>query len=590
MDDAGGDGLLPQLRLDELLAELQTHLGTVLTTRDRMRRLLEAVLTIGSDLELETMLRRIVEAAVDLVDARYGALGIVGEDNTLVEFIPVGLLSSEISEIDHWPEGRGLLGLLIDDPRPLRLTDISTHQESSGFPEGHPAMRSFVGVPVRVRDQVFGNLYLTEKRGGGEFTDDDEALLTALGAAAGITIENARLYAASQRQQRWLRASGDLTMKLLSGVRPEAVLSTLTRHALELSRADVVKLALPAEDGTRLTIEFAEGDGADAVRGLVLPADDSLSGQVLATGVPILVDDFAADSRTAAVTREALAHMGPAAVLPLGGPGNIRGVLTMARTRGKPAFPTADVDVVAVFGAQAAVALELASRRSDAEQLTVLEDRDRIARDLHDLVIQRLYATGMSLEGAVPMTTRPEVTDRIRHAVDAMDDTIKDIRGTIYALQARSQPDAPHLRSEIVSLVDEMTELLGFAPALRLGSGLDSRAAAELSEQLIAVLREALSNAARHAQATRVDVTVDTDSSRRVFVLVRDNGVGMSETSRHSGLSNMAERAEKLGGTFRVSAAAGGGTEIEWRVPVPPEPPAVSDGLSPSPQGPYPLR
>lgn len=590
MDNAGGDGLLPQLRLDELLAELQTHLGTVLTTRDRMRRFLEAVLTIGSDLELETMLRRIVEAAVDLVDARYGALGIVGEDNTLVEFVPVGLLPSEISEIDHWPEGRGILGLLIDDPRPLRLTDISAHQESSGFPEGHPAMRSFVGVPVRVRDQVLGNLYLTEKRGGGEFTDDDEALLTALGAAAGITIENARLYAASQRQQRWLRASGDLTMKLLSGVRPEAGLSTLTRHALELSRADLVKLALPDVDGTRLTIEFAEGDGADAVRGLVLSANDSLSGQVLATGVPILVDDFAADSRTAAVTREALAHIGAAAVLPLGGPGNIRGVLTMARTRGKPPFPSEDVDVVAVFGAQAAVALELASRRSDAEQLTVLEDRDRIARDLHDLVIQRLYATGMSLEGAVPMTTRPEVTDRIRHAVDAMDDTIKDIRGTIYALQARSQPDAPHLRAEIVSLVDEMTELLGYAPALRLGSGLDSRAAAELSEQLLAVLREALSNAARHAQATRVNVTVDMDSSRRVFVLVRDNGVGMGETSRHSGLANMAERAEKLGGTFRVSEAAGGGTEIEWRVPVPPEPRSVSDGLSPSPQGPYPLR
>jgi signal transduction histidine kinase len=171
-----------------------------------------------------------------------------------------------------------------------------------------------------------------------------------------------------------------------------------------------------------------------------------------------------------------------------------------------------------------------------------------------------------------------------------MDDTIKDIRGTIYALQARSQPDMPRLRSEIVSLVDEMTELLGFAPALRLGSGLDSRAAAELSEQLLAVLREALSNTARHAQATRVDVTVDTDSSRRVFVLVRDNGAGMGETSRRSGLSNMAERAEKLGGTFRVSAAAGGGTEVEWRVPVPPERPSVSDGLSPSPQGPYPLR
>jgi signal transduction histidine kinase len=595
MDDAGGEGLLPRLQLDELLAELQSQLGAVLATRDKMRGLLEAVVAIGASLELEATLRRIVGVAVELVDARFGAIGVIGEDAKLIEFLPVGVDADEIARIHHWPEGRGLLGMLIKDPRALRLADISSHSESSGFPPGHPAMHSFLGVPVRVRDQVFGNLYLTEKRDGGEFTEDDEVLLTALGAAAGIAVENARLYEESQRQQRWLRASADLTMRLLSGQPPEAVLSALTGHALKLSGADLVKVALPDEEGGRMTVDFAEGEGAEAVRGLVLPADDSLSGLVLASGEPIVVDDFAADKRAADVTRRALPNMGSAIAFPLGAPGSVRGVIVIARRRGRQQFSPADLEVFGAFGAQAAVALELAARRADAEQLTVLEDRDRIARDLHDLVIQRLYATGMSLEGAVPMAARQEVADRIRHAVDAMDDTIRDIRATIYALQARVQPDELHLRGEIVALVDEMTEVLGFPPALRLGSGLDSRAAAELSEQLLAVLRESLSNAARHAHATRVDVTVDTDESGWATVLVRDNGIGFDHgsgaTARRSGLANMAGRAEKRGGTFSISPAEGGGTVVEWRVPVPvPEEfPGPGEISGHDPPGRYPL-
>jgi len=589
MDSADG-GLLPQLRLDDLLAELQSRLEAVVATRDRMHRLLEAVVAVGSGLELEAMLRRIVEAAVDLVDARYGALGVIGEDQQLTEFIPVGLDSGEISKIHHWPEGRGLLGLLIKEPHPLRLADIAAHVESSGFPEGHPAMRSFLGVPVRVRDQVFGNLYLTEKRGGGEFTEEDEAVLTALGAAAGVAVENARLYEEARRQQRWLQASGELTIQLLSGESPAVVLSSLTARALELSGADLVTLALPDEDGRRLTLHYAEGDGAEGVRGLVIAAGQSLSGQVLASGQPITVDDFASDERTAEPTRRPMGHIGPAVLFPLGTPGNVRGVLTVGRRHGGPPLPAAASGVVASFAAQAAVALELAARRADAEQLSVFEDRDRIARDLHDLVIQRLYATGMSLEGTMPLITRREVADRIRNAVDAMDDTIRDIRGTIFALQARGRQDEPRLRSDIVALVDEMTGMLGFAPALRLGSGLDSRATAELSEQLLAVLREALSNAARHSGATRVDVTVDGGADGMVTVLVRDNGSGIPEGTRRSGLANLADRAEKLGGELRLSAAEGGGTQLEWRVPVPAEPNSYDDGLQPSPPGRYPLR
>jgi signal transduction histidine kinase len=563
--------LLPQLQLDELLAELQARLQAVLATRDRMRGLLEAVVAIGSGLDLESTLRRIVEAAVGLVDATYGALGVIGEGKRLAEFIPIGLSQQEISQIHHWPEGRGLLGLLIDDPRPLRLANIAGHPSSSGFPDGHPPMRSFLGVPVRVRDEVFGNLYLTNKRGGGEFTEDDEAVLVALGAAAGVAVENARLYEAARRQQRWIQASAEVTTRLLSGSQPAEVLADITRHALELSGADLAVLALPDEDGRRLIITYAEGDGADATRGLVLPTGQSLSGQVLASGEPVTSADFAADERAAAVARGAMSQIGPAIVFPLGAPGNVRGVLTVGRLHGAPPFPPTLGDVVGAFAAQAAVALELAASRAEAQRLSLYEDRDRIARDLHDLVIQRLYATGMSLEGTMPMITRPEVASRITHAVDAMDLTIKDIRATIFGLQARDAGE-PDLRGDILDLVEEMTPLFGFAPSLRLGAGLGDEIAPEVAEQALAALREALSNAARHAAATRVDVTVDVDADGMLTVQVIDNGIGIPADGRRSGLRNLASRAEKLGGELQLGAADPGepspGTRLEWRVPL----------------------
>ena len=563
--------LAPSLQLDELLAELQGRLQAVLATRDRMRGLLEAVVAIGSGLDLESTLRRIVQTAVGLVDATYGALGVIGDDKRLAEFIPVGLSQDEIEHIHHWPEGRGLLGLLIEDPRALRLADIADHPASSGFPDGHPPMRAFLGVPVRVRDEVFGNLYLTDKQGGGEFTEDDEAVLVALGAAAGVAVENARLYDAARRQQRWIQASAEVTTKLLSGSEPRKVLADITRQALGLSGADLAVLALPDEEGRRLTITHAEGDGAAAARGLVLQAAQSLSGQVLSTGEPVTSADFAADERASKEARGAMSQIGPAVVFPLGAPGNVRGVLTIGRRHGAAPFPQAQADVVASVAAQAGVALELAARRADAQQLSLYEDRDRIARDLHDLVIQRLYATGMSLEGTLPMVGRPEIATRISNAVDAMDETIKDIRATIFQLQARDDADRPDLRADVLALVEEMTSVLGFAPSLRMGAGLSAEVSREVAEQALAALREALSNAARHSGASQVDVMVDVDPDGILAVQVTDNGNGLPSEGRRSGLSNLAGRADKLGGELRLSPADPGaarpGTRLEWRVP-----------------------
>ena len=571
--EPGRPDILPNLRLDELLAELQGRLQAVLGARDQMHGLLRAVVAIGEGLDLESTLRRIVQTAVGLVDASYGALGMIGEDRPLAEFIPVGLSDAEIIAIHHWPEGRGLLGLLVRDPRPLRLADIAAHPESSGFPAGHPPMGSFLGVPVRVRGEVFGNLYLTNKRSAAEFTEDDEAVLIALGAAAGVAIENARLYEAARRQQRVIQATADVTTRLLSGVDPGEVLADVTRLVRELSGADLAVLAIPDEDRRVLTYTYAEGEGEDSVRGLVVPAGLSLSGEVLAGGEPAVTEDLAADARVSQVARDAMSQIGHAIVFPLGVPGNVRGVLTVGRLHGAAAFAPAYAEVVSGFATQAGVALELAARRADAERLSLFEDRDRIARDLHDLVIQRLYATGMSLEGAMPMITRPELKTRVSNAVDAMDDTIKDIRATIFALQARDHADAqPDIRASIVGVVDEMTPMLSFAPSLRLGPGLPEQVTGEIGEHVLAALREALSNAARHAQASRVDIIVEVAEDGMLTVQVTDDGVGIPDGGRRSGLRNLADRASELGGELHLGPADEGadrpGTRLDWRVPI----------------------
>jgi signal transduction histidine kinase len=560
--------VLPQLQLDELLAELQSRLQVVRGTRDRMRSLLEAFVAVGSGLDLENTLKRIVEAAVGLVDAQYGALGVIGEGERLIEFVPIGMDEATIRTIDHWPEGRGLLGLLIHDPKPLRLANMASHPESSGFPEGHPPMTTFVGVPVRVRNEVYGNLYLTDKRGGGEFTEEDESVLIALGSAAGVAIDNARLYDVARQQQQWMAANAEVVTSLLSGTDPDEVLAALTRQVRDLARADLVVLAVPEPGNRMMAIRFAEGDGAEATHDLVLAVGHSLSGEVLHTGLPLEVEDFARDSRTATSVRGPMRHIGPAILFPLGVAGDVRGVLTVGRRHGSLPFPETTADVVGTFAAQAGIALELAHRRRDAERLSLYEDRDRIARDLHDHVIQRLYATGMAMEGALPMIGKPEVEARFRKSVEAMDATIKDIRAAIFSLQTHVEDYRPNLREAIVGVVDDATPVAGFAPSLRLGGKLNDQVSPETGEEMLNVLREALSNAARHAHASQIDVSVDVDDEGYLTVRVTDDGIGVPEKGRRSGLRNMQIRGEKLGGEFRLAPGSEGiGTELIWRVP-----------------------
>jgi signal transduction histidine kinase len=419
---------------------------------------------------------------------------------------------------------------------------------------------------VRIRDTVFGNLYLTDKRTGEPFDEDDEALVVALAAAAGAAVDKARLYTEARRQQRWLHAVAEVTKRLLSDAASADVLSLITDLALELAGADLAVLALPASADGNLIIEYASGRHADDAIGLVLPAGASVSGIVMETGEPLSVDDFSSDHRTATVARENL-NLGPAIIIPLGPPGSVRGVLTAGRNLGsKPLSPEA-VGMITTFAAQAGIGLELADHRKDAERVAVFADRDRIARQLHDLVIQRLFATGMSLQAATAMMAEGPAVSRVGQAVDALDETIRDIRSSIFMLQTHAGSDTKvGLRAQVMTVSDEMTPGLGFTPSLRLDGNLDTAVDDNTADDMLIVLREALSNAARHAQASRVDVTVSAGTE--LVLIVQDNGSGIGDTSRRSGLANLRHRADALGGQLNLGQPAGGGTRLEWRVPL----------------------
>ncbi|WP_411149201.1 GAF domain-containing protein [Streptomyces sp. A30] len=558
---------LPQLRLDELLEELQARLDAARGTRDHVHSLLEAVLSVGRELDLEQALYSIVQAAAVLVDAEYAALGVIGPDGKrLSEFLTVGVTEEQITHIGNYPEGHGILGELIRNPEPLRLTKLSEHSASYGFPPHHPPMNTFLGVPIRVRDQVFGNLYLTEKRGGLQFDEDDESVLSTLAVAAGVAIDNARLYEESRLRERWLRASAEITHSLMSGSERGDVLALIAERAREITGAALAVVAVPMENTDALTVELAIGQEAEAHRGLVLPVDGSLIGEAFTHGVAVASPDVSDDERiTAGPPR--FSGLGPAVAVPIGSGDGVRGVVLLVREAGGTVFSEQETEPLKAFAAQAAVAMELAEHRRDAEQIAVLQDRDRIARDLHDLAIQRLFATGMTLQSAGRFIEHTEASERVLRAVDDLDETIKIIRSTIFGLREREGASGPGLRARAVRVAGEAALVLGFAPSVRIEGLLDTHVSKEIADQVVAVLSEALTNIARHARASRADVVLETDG-REVRVTVSDNGVGIPADGRRSGLRNMAERAEQLSGALELSSPAGGGTTLVWRVPV----------------------
>lgn len=565
------DPILPlsHFALDDLLAELLQRTREVMATRDGLRALLEAVVGVSSDLDLPQVLRRIVRAATTLVDAEYGALGVVAEDGGLAAFVHTGMSEETVSAIGNLPEGHGILGLLIRDPQSLRLDNLADHEASAGFPPNHPPMRSFLGVPIRVRGTVFGNLYLTNRRGGTAvrggtaFTDEDEELVVALAAAAGIAIDNARLHERTLRRERWQLATSEITAALLNGSPRSEVLALITRRSLELSDAATGTLAVPLDDG-RLRIIFAEGARASELRGVRFSVGESITGDVLRSGAAVRVDDVSADERIHQPL-VAAGGFGPAMFVPLAARGRVIGTLSLARQKGGSCFEEESLRLAEDFAAQGALAIEYSDAQAARARLAVYEDRDRIGRDLHDLVIQRLFATGLSLESTRLLAGGPEVSERIGAAVDEVDAAIRDLRTSIFSLQRR--PDDPDsVLDQACEIATRAAEALGFTPRLLVDGPFDTMLPETAVPHLLAVLREALSNVARHANARSVEVRLAVELDA-VALHVIDDGSGLGEASRRSGLVNVRRRAEHLGGTSTTTSVRGGGTHLAWRIP-----------------------
>ncbi|MFE3602969.1 GAF domain-containing protein [Streptomyces sp. NPDC059096] len=559
------DGAPP--RLEVLPRELRAHLAAVERgTGESMRSLLEAVLSVGRELELPQVLRHIVEAATVLVDAEYGALGVIGEDTRLSQFLTTGMSEEQVRAIGPLPSGHGILGELIRHPEPLRLPELSEHPASYGFPPNHPPMHSFLGVPIKVGDRVFGNLYLTGKRGAKAFDGEDETVLLTLAMAAGEAIENARLYEMSRDRQRWLEANAEIVAALLSGQDGDRVLRLIVGHARRILTADMGALALPADGGGGLRVAYATGVDADIHDGLVLPCEGSLVGASFQAGRPLISMDVQHDPRiTAGPPRWRGLRFAVAVPLAVGD--TVRGVLLLARSAAREPFTEAGTAPLLAFAGQAALAMELAGRRHDAEQIALLEDRDRIARDLHDLAIQRLFATGMTLQSALRFVDHPQARERLLRAVDDLDETIKIIRSTIFGLRSRETERAPGLRARTTTVVEEAVRALGFTPAVRMEGLIDTDVPVATGDHVVAVLREALSNIGRHAHADAAEVSLVVRDGL-LTLTVSDNGTGIAPDGRRSGLDNLARRAEGLGGGLTVGVRRRGGTRLVWTVPL----------------------
>jgi two-component system, NarL family, sensor histidine kinase DevS len=529
---------------------------------DRLRGLLDAVLAVNADLDLPETLQKIVSTACALSGARYGALGVLAPGaQQLAEFVTYGLTPEEHAAIGALPIGRGVLGVLIDDPQPLRLKDITSDPRSSGFPAHHPRMRTFLGVPIRAGDEIFGNLYLTEREEGSEFTQDDEDVVVALAAAAGIAIDKAQRYSASRRREAWLGAASEITAAFLSAApRPEA-LRLLASRARAVAEPDLVAILLGSPED--LVVEVVDADAsAPWIVGDSVEVD------------PVLADALSAGSARLVQASEWGAELGldEAVLAPMRGPAGPLGLLVLGRRRARPSYTVEqEVATAAGFAEQAALALELARGQSDRARLAVYEDRDRIARDLHDLVVQRLFAVGLSLR---TMTTRtlPEAEQvrRVAQAVDDLDDTVKELRRSIFQLHRR--PGEGDLSADLEAIVASARTPLGFMPELEMDGPIEA-IPDEVLPHLLAVLRESLSNAARHAGASRVDVHLSVADG--VELTVHDDGRGLG-AGRRGGLDNMARRAEALGGELEVEGQAGLGTKVRWHVPLPGAPAATS--------------
>jgi signal transduction histidine kinase len=535
---------------------------------DRKDVLLEAGLTLASELSLPMVLQRIVDLAAQVTDARYGALGVIGDGGDLAEFITTGISAKQRRAIGALPRGRGILGLLIREPRSVRIENIGNHEKSVGFPPHHPAMRSFLGAPVQAMGKVFGNIYLTEKRSATQFTEEDEESLVILATQAGAAIANATLYAQTRQRERWLDALRDITGEILAGADADSLMAAIAEHARDLAGADSATILTTAASPGQLVVAAAVGAQADQVRGHEVPAAKSISGDVMESGRP-LVTEAAAAHRRGYQPILRLGRVGPAIFVPLRIRGRATGTLMVANLIGGRPFNQETVRLVETFADQASVAIQYAQAQADLRRLELMDERERIARELHDGIIQSLFAVGMNLQSTALLSQSPETSARVESVVEELDRVIRDLRNYIFGLRPGILADR-QLNQAIEALGEEVGATSHIAIEVQVDGAL-SAILSSRSHEIVQLTREALSNVTRHSRATHAAVRLSRRGANAVLA-IEDDGIGFDAhgSSSGSGLRNMRERAAAIGGALRISSSNGKGTKLRFTFPAAP--------------------
>jgi two-component system, NarL family, sensor histidine kinase DevS len=529
--------------------------------------LLEAGLVLASELSLEAVLARIVELAVQVTGARYGALGVLGPSGDISQFITTGVTPEERRMIGHPPIGRGVLGVLIHDPRPLRLPEVSRHPESVGFPANHPPMKSFLGAPVTARGRVFGNIYLTEKQGADEFDEEDERALLVLATQAGIAVENARLYEEARQRERRLDAVREIATEILKGADADDVLALVARRARELVGADLATIAIQGPGGQDMVLAVADGAHAEALKGIEFPTDHSASGEVLRAGKPVVLEDASSDGWTHHPIMR-LGDIGPAMFVPLMAAERAFGTLSVCNLRGERVFNQEDLALVETFADQASVALEYARVQGELRRLAVLDDRERIAKELHDGAIQSLFAVGMGLQVAAQLSGDAKMEERLEGAAEEVDRVIRDLRNYIFGLRPGILADR-QLDQALKHLAEDFQNKSGVTTVAEV----DGQVAAELASRagdVVQLAREALSNVGRHAEAATCRLSL-VRRNGNALLEIDDDGKGFDPhvaDGAGQGLRNLSERTASLGGELAIASVPGEGATVRITIPL----------------------
>lgn len=525
--------------------------------RSRIYKLVESSNSLVANLDLSAVLHGIATAAADLMNAKYAAIGVIGPRGNLEHFTHTGMSDAEVAAIGDLPEGKGLLGALLHTDQPLRLAKMSADPRSVGFPPHHPPMTSFLGVPILMRGEVLGRLYLSDRLDGEEFSEIDEVFATTLAASAGIAISNARLLEEVQYKEQWSAALAE-TMRIILTDGFEEGMTSILHATRTLAQADLVVIAMN-DEGDELVIDMAEGELAEELLSQSFSVLEGNIGQVAVSGITSVLTDL---------ENEPLAQFGisgTAVIAPIFRADSIIGLLITVRNAKAPDYAASDVAMVNSFADQAGIAIDKMRSAEAVSRVELLEDRNRIARDLHDHVIQRIFAAGLSLKAVATRLGDSPESAKLTEQIAELDHTISDIRHTIFALQ-RGTRGTDGVRSRVLEILERVSDSFDIEPRVQFSGPVDLITDAALADDIVAVINEGLTNVVKHAHASTARVFVSAMAGE-LTIEIKDDGAGLGEGHGH-GLNNMHHRAEARGGEFSIGPAKPRGTTLFWSVPV----------------------